>query len=287
MFDKATERVFQTSVDNVAAITSFYELPSLAREGADPNELERQFSRMESDAAGALARLLDQVETNGRIDLPQDSRWALAWFIVLQMLRTHEAREMIVQLFKKLRSIDPTGPSPLNALDDRELHAEFLWNQDHVYPLVELVQRSIWIVGRNRCGTPFLTSDHPANVKSGDNRGFVLHPFIVSQFVALLQGEPPSLSEDYIVFPVTPHCVLYCYGREQYARLAAFDNTVSPVAFTPEMVNHENSGQVGMSRRFVYSPSGDFSFARAFVGDQPWVRDSARDRFEERHDPFR
>jgi hypothetical protein len=39
---------------------------------------------------------------------------------------------------------------------------------------------------------------------------------------------------------------------------------LSPVEFKEDMVNHENSGQVFMSSRFVFAPTNDFEDVEIF-----------------------
>jgi hypothetical protein len=71
----------------------------------------------------------------------------------------------------------------------------------------------------------------------------------------------------YVVFPITPMIILYCKERIHWKKLEPFENHLSPVAFTSEMVEHENSGHVGMSRRFFFSPENNFEFAKSFLLD--------------------
>jgi hypothetical protein len=59
---------------------------------------------------------------------------------------------------------------------------------------------------------------------------------------------------------------MYCYPPEEpWSKAARFDTTVSPITFTSEMVESENTGQVFMASRFVISNSEDFAAERAFA----------------------
>jgi hypothetical protein len=55
---------------------------------------------------------------------------------------------------------------------------------------------------------------------------------------------------------------LYCKEKSFWKKLKRFNNCLSPVEFTEGMVDHENSGQVFMSSRFIFSPINDFEDAR-------------------------
>lgn len=69
----------------------------------------------------------------------------------------------------------------------------------------------------------------------------------------------------YVVLPLSPTIVLYCYERTYWRKIAKMDRIASPVEFDDEMVRHENSGQVFMASRFVVSPQNDFAFASEFL----------------------
>ena len=126
----------------------------------------------------------------------------------------------------------------------------------------------IWLFAFNDSKQPFFTSDHPALVKSGDNKMWMLGPRVFEEGM-------------YVVFPLTPQWIWYCKDRKYWAKVAKFDRTVSPVRFTVDMVNHENSGQVGMCSRFVFSNSPEFSFAKVYCNAAPGVVSGDRNRFEE------
>ena len=99
---------------------------------------------------------------------------------------------------------------------------------------------------------PFMTSDNPVCFKTRENNRWL-------KAGILHEG-------NYIVYPLSSDIVLYCKDRcAHWAPLAKFHDCLSPVGFTREMIDHENSGQVFMSSRFVLSPNNDFDAARAFA----------------------
>jgi hypothetical protein len=70
----------------------------------------------------------------------------------------------------------------------------------------------------------------------------------------------------YIVYPLTPDIVMYCYPPEEpWTNIAKFDSSVSPVTFTTEMVQSENSAQAFIASRFVLSSKDDFAAVREFA----------------------
>jgi hypothetical protein len=70
----------------------------------------------------------------------------------------------------------------------------------------------------------------------------------------------------YVVYPLAPDIIMYCYPREEpWLKAAIFDSSVSPVTFTTEMVESENTAQVFMASRFVVSNNDNFTAERAFA----------------------
>lgn len=57
----------------------------------------------------------------------------------------------------------------------------------------------------------------------------------------------------YLVYPLAPDIVMYCYPPEEpWLNVASFDSCVSQVSFTADMVESENTAQVFMASRFVF-----------------------------------
>jgi hypothetical protein len=70
----------------------------------------------------------------------------------------------------------------------------------------------------------------------------------------------------YSVFPMAPDIVMYCHPKEpSWDRLGQFDCCLSPVTFTEEMIESENTGQVFMASRFVISVRDGFDREREFA----------------------
>ncbi|GAG18379.1 unnamed protein product, partial [marine sediment metagenome] len=183
-----------------------------------------------------------------KVELTSDEKWVMATFLSVQFLRTAEQRD-ILALFSEQHGLYKSGVSPDEKIN---LHAYMLCSGGLVEDIAERIDKSIWIFARNATDIPFWTSDNPVSFKTGDNRMWLKGPGIMS-------------IGSYVVFPVTPRYVLYCKEPTYWAELKPFDCCISPVTLTPEMVEHENSGQVFMATRFVISPNDDFTFAEEFV----------------------
>lgn len=282
VLDKPTWHIYSTALKNIACVNHFYVVPELQSIGVDPCLLERQFSAVEGEACNITECWFRQFDRGDRIQIPDVNREIVSLFLTLQMLRTIEARTQLTQLIAFATAGDSSAPPfPATSTEESSLHASVLWDDTLVQRAARRLHDCVWIFGKNESPSRFCTSDHPVLIKSGDNRGWVSNTLAKE-----LLHEHPCDPEDYIVFPLSPGWILYCYDRQHYPKMTRFDTHVSPVAFTPDMVNHENSGQIGMSHRFVYSFDGDFSFAQQFADEQPWIRDPQRDRFEQHPNPY-
>jgi len=251
VFDKKTKRTFQTNPYSVASETHFYRVPELIGTKQDPIFLERQFSDVEAVVAQITEQwlvFLENIKPMDKLNISDETRKQISFYISLQFLRTAEQRD-ILSLFAEEYGDYKAGVSPEEKIN---LHATLLCKGGQVDDIASRVYDSIWIFARNTTATPFFTSDNPVCFKTSDNKMWLKAKGILS-------------IGTYAVFPLSPSIVLYCKERSYWRKLEGFDCSLSPVEFTSEMVEHENSGQIFMASRFVISPINDFDFARDFL----------------------
>jgi hypothetical protein len=249
IWDKQAGRVFPTLPGGIAAETHFYRLTQYETEGHDAQAMEKQLSALEAEVAAITDQWLDWLPDMAPLDvvpIPRVNRGIIALFLAVQFLRTRDTREILAALVELDRS-DAVSPQ-----EARELHTELMWDPGLIELLAKRFRRSIWIFARNTSATPFVTSDNPMAFRTADN----------SQW---LRGNIMSRGT-YLVYPMSPQIMLYCYPPHgKFRALRKFANSVSPVMFTDEMVDGENSGQVFMSSRFLISNRVQFGAERAFA----------------------
>ena len=251
-FDKESGKIFPSGPNNVAAERHFYKLPEFLGTDVDPLFLEKQFADIEGQACKVTACWLRQLERASKVEIPDVNRQIMSDFLALQFFRTADARE-ILKLFAENTGVYPNGVTDDEA---RSLHARVLCEladgKGIVSDLSQRIRESIWVFARNESSTLFMTSDTPVLLKTPDNRIWLKGPGIFQVGM-------------YVVYAITPTLVLYCKERTHWKKLERFDNTLSPVSFTPGMVDHENSGHAGMSKRFVFSSNSTFDNAKNFL----------------------
>jgi len=286
VWDKTTDKSFQTGTKSVAAQSDFYKLDEFAALGYDPLTMEKQFAGIETEFSLITNQWLNwlmELTPREKIQIPTVNRQIVSTYIALQFLRTADAKDIIcafedcalrnalsgedrkylqamylmdVGLAEPVAKKDQDSlakPPARDSLSDNEktrIHTEYLWDQDFIGAVAKRIEDSIWIFGRNLSEYPFFTSDNPVAFKTGDNRKWIKAGF-------LTEGT-------YVVFPLSPQIVMYCKERSFWHKVAVFDNALSPVDFSVGLVEHENAGQVFMASRFVVSSVNDFAFAREF-----------------------
>jgi hypothetical protein len=251
VWNKVTRSAFYASPHGVAAETHFYRVPEFIGTETDPLFLEKELSKLEGSASQVLKRWLKTLKglpTGGKLLVSQEERLTIALFLSVQFLRTAEQKGILADFTER----NSTNNTTLCDDERTNLHARLLCASGLVEDIAERVYQSIWIFAKNTTSTPFWTSDNPVCFKTGDNQLWLKSPGVLS-------------TGTYVVFPINPRFVLYCKEPTHWADLRPFDCRVSPVVFTPAMVEHENAGQVFMATRFVISPDDNFTFAEDFV----------------------
>lgn len=252
IWDRDRDRVFPTRPGSVAAESDFYFVRELAEQGYDPLTMESQFADLESDVSAVTSDWLDWIrngEPGDVLPVPDANRQAVSLFLVLQFLRTADARSKLAD------SAKAAGNSLDSDEDRRALHTDMLWRTDElIFPLAKRVESSTWLFGRNATSTSFITSDNPVAWRTADNRMWL-------KAAITMEGT-------YIVYPLAPDAVMYCYPDEgpwRDAMISRFDCAISPVTLTDAMVQDENTAQVFMASRFIISNAAAFAHEREFA----------------------
>ncbi len=250
IWDRERDRVFGSGPRSIAVERDFYYVSDLADHGHDPLTMERQFAELEYDVArvtGEWLSLIRERELGAEIPIPDANRDLVSLFLGLQFLRTADSRETLSAFYSAASDLDEPSKD-----EKRRLHTGVLWHDDIVEMFASTIRDATWVFGRNESLRPFMTSDNPVAFRTADNRRWLK--------AGMLGGET------YLVHPLAPDVVMYCYpAKGVWEQVERFNGHVSPVIFTNELVDSENSGQVFMASRFVVSPRDDFERERAFA----------------------
>ncbi|MCP4417882.1 MAG: DUF4238 domain-containing protein [Chloroflexi bacterium] len=258
VFDKVTKRIFSTKPKNIAGENYYYDVPGIESLLGLDQPLEKSFWQHESEAS-KLIKYLDGIVFED--DFPSfhlNNRQVLAMHIVLQIMRVPKYRELLFESINLTNDGDLELIKALSNEDERAIHAFIFMQDEMINNWVEILADQIWTFARNTTVSPFYTSDNPVLFKTKDSKFWT---------------PPKNLIEDgvQIIFPLSPDIVLYIVEKTYFSSLKPFDGKLSPVEFTKFMVDHENSGQVGMCKRFIFSCRNDFAFAKEYLDSNPRV----------------
>lgn len=256
VYDKDTDRVFSATPRNLAAERGFYTLPDFF---PDPSLLERQFSDLEDQAAKITEDWLNQLKRGSSIEIPDINREIMAVYLTTQLLRTSEARTLLLQ------GIPPLEEASDEEESQREFHIALLWNDELVEEISNWVHSCTWTFRVNTMRETLYTSDDPVKVRSRTQH---------------LHWAQAASKGAYLLIPLTPRILMYCFDPQEWNALKQFDCQLISTPLEPELVKDTNVHQVGHSRRFVFSDKDDFSLAKEFCAKNPGVVGQERERFQ-------
>lgn len=301
IFDKVKLEVRKQRIENVASERYFYDIPFrdlIERVGSEKvkkdlglesleevlnteQEMERHFAQK---VEGRFQKLLQHIISiynlvqeksyNTALILNQKQKSELSILITIQIFRTKEFREFIIQMYErgmkaivdKAIRLENDEYSPENVklkLRDEVIplkHAEHLMDNEEIIEFANILNNHIWIIGVNRTSQPFYTSDFPVVKYShlGGSAGYA------SQGVE-------------IAFPITSNLILIMYERTHVKLMEIFENRF--IIMDRDEVVFYNSKQVFQSYRQVYCLEDKFELAERICNEHPDIRDEKRERF--------
>jgi hypothetical protein len=295
VYDKATDKIFQTNVKNVAVERGFYDLEM--DEGV--LTMEPSLANLETRTSG-IVEALTREENLSNLDTP--SRAILAVFLGVQFVRTKEHRlrfeHLGTLLAKALRESgareedvrklvqEPKGAeggklAGIKALlDSRELAPHFL--------------NKAWVLFETRREAPFYISDNPMTLHNEIDHGpygnlglavkgiEIYLPISTTLCLGLLC---PSIAEEFqkayrniqLLDESAPGLADRVMNRPQEAR-AFCEGLVNgtPIPMVEDNVTMLNSLQVMYSSRFVYCERDSFALVKRMISDNAKYREGLK-----------
>ena len=269
VFDKIQEKTYSASVGDVAQERYFYDIPVEALvpgstdEYFDPQMMEKEFARIE----GHFRIEVDALLNNTHRGITQQQRSTIAFFIMIQMIRTREFRstmmdsythmgqwagEMIAQLaMRHDLDMPSTKVTPIwTEGQQAALHAEIMADTEFQNEIVLHLYNHIWLLGLNNTAKPLYTSDHPAVKKAHIRSRPFSYDGVGSQGIE-------------IAFPLTPNHILILRERSYHQSSALHDGKT--IELTEGNVTYFNSLQVQRSYRQIYCSTDDFALVHQML----------------------
>lgn len=257
VFDKQTEKIFQTKIQDIAFEKEFYDKVE------EDQNTERSLREIESKYDEAIS---DLIETKSVQGLTKNHFEDLLDFVTVQMLRTKETRiefEQAAQQF--LDKYDKDLSDKLRkevheTLEDdslRKMHKDMIAEKE---TFKEIIRKMKWMLVVNKTQFLFWTSDSPV-VKYNS-----IAPFPYGNLGLTSTGIE-------IHFPITPKLNLLILDPVSFG-----SEPSKKVARDYRNIIRERDLQVRDSTRFVFSLDNNFNFAKSMLKENPALKDPGRKR---------
>ncbi len=281
VYDKVLRSRYSNTVRNVAQENGFYDLPREAfPPGAEGDAVNLQavedvLSIYEGQFAETCAGLIDDVEAKG---IGPEQKRVMALFIAIQLLRTREARDMIVEFWNKAGQVItdvfaearfPDAPPdlyPRFSLDKNTeslWHTQFMLDENTLRAMSVTLLGHIWQIGVNDTDHSFYTSDHPV----------VKHAHLRHPLKSMAGIGSPGIE---VAFPLTPRYILTLAERTTFRSLEPQDGKA--LLLTADNVTWYNDLQVSGSYRQIFCPIDNFALAEEICRQRPEVCNPSRER---------
>jgi hypothetical protein len=279
-FDKSRLSSWRASTRDVAMENLFYQLPVPEGDDFAPQTIEDILQREEDRYADVLKRIARE---GPRAGLSPEDKAAFAPFLGLQLVRSREYRQQLIQVAERLdvlrekwsralaeaHGVDAAvqwfdehgneqNPVPFDRAKVTIPHAQMILREIRERELAGVVHRHVWVLGLNETVMPLYTSDQP----------IVRRPHVEQAGPHSYSGlTSPGIE---LALPLGPRLVLLMYERQYHHHLARHEGSV--VRLRLDAVWHYNSLQVVQANRQVYCDSDEFVFARQVCEQFPEVR---------------
>lgn len=295
LFDKFSQSTYQTNLNSIANENYFYDFPkNLVNNEEEIQAVERELSNIEGSFNTVLSDVLNELTLYRKKQSPfkrrilyKKTKAQLAFYITIQIHRTKEHREFLLESYEKvpkahmdkvlkLLKVHRGLPDEIT-LDNydfglnKELitveHAKHIFDPNNLNGFVNVLSNYVWVLGVNTTSKPFYTSDNPVVLRSN-----VKNPFFGSGYFSY--GAEIS-------FPLSSKVMLTLFESNYFKteRDTSIDGKAIKID-DDKLVSSYNSLQVLQSYRQVYCRDGDFSFAEEVCKKYPEVCSEKRERIK-------
>ena len=252
-FDKVTRKIFRPNVKNVANQTGFYNFTAI---NGDEKSIENLFNDVEAKTKIAIQTIIEKPTISTLLE----NRIALSYFFALQESRTLVFRDIYDDMIRganlRLQKDGFNFQIPTEN-DTKEFQARFLI--DTSTSIANVLLELKWILVSNITNKPFWTSDNPI-IRYNPHK---------SELVGNLGLKSSGIQ---LHIPISPWFAILICDPFEYAH-------VDPeTTAEPPNIDFINSGQVLISRQYVFSVDDDFYLAQEMLNKNPDISNPNRPR---------
>jgi len=290
VFDKKTEKVFQTNIKNVAAESGFYNF----KDNNIKFSIERNLNNLETTVAEIIKKIIEQESLS---NITKDERIKLSVFIAAQFFRVKQKRIIMKQVYEAvLDHIKKTGGDP-NRIPGIISNDEEL-NKLDIASLIDVIVESTpvfydktWMLFKSTKAQKFYISDNPITLQNHNDfspygnlglkfRGIEIY-FPISSGLSL--GIFESSMEDtirwshsYLKDKKTTDLKVFGIDKKTIQDLKKLTDgleTGKSIQAEDGNVVNLNSLQVAFSARYVFSSNQDFDLVQKMLKKNPKLKE--------------
>jgi hypothetical protein len=287
VFDKATDKVFRSNIEDIAAENLLYEFTLKGK----TSSIEAGLARFESMVASVLAKL---AQTDNITQIDDEERLFISAFVAQLMLRSPNSiatqRDFVSKMRRWVRDKgwDPDAMEQIRELDRNEEKASIaLMLPQTTLELAPALFDKDWTLQAAPAGETFLISDNPVGLHNQIDRSprgnLGLRCEGIEVFLPLGPDRCLAIRCTSWIERMINAGVAYNMALIKGRRLPpgppqeAYDyirdvRSGSPRQLRQENVTFTNSLQVFGAERFVYSATDDFDLVRDMLQGNPNLR---------------
>lgn len=256
VYDKNNDKVFETTVDNIASENFFYDSDIIKSEIVGEQYLEKFYSMIESEFAPFYLDFITKIQSDGNYEISQEDRNIISNYLAFQIDRTKEHREMLNQLASAFKDqllekgwlseqqLIDLGVN-INNMNPKDLHIEgLLFGGGLRQILSDTIKKHIWILCQNNTNRPFFTSDNPITKIANIQDEYVSYGGFASKGIE-------------IIFPLNSRYLLAFCEREFFKAFEVYENK-RLIINDISQIEYYNALEVTGSYRQVFSCENNF-----------------------------
>lgn len=286
VFDKLSNKVFTTSIRNVAAETGFYNFATESEKGS----AEPLMCRIEE----ICAPIIDRIRTEENLSfLSHEDREDISLFAAVQILRVKEKRLFFRELTDRLRErlqqagCDVAEIDGLGEVTDDTIKRESIRHLSAAPELAPHILKKAWMLMHAPDSNPLYLSDNPVVLQSLLPRkpfhgiglgvdGVEIYLPISSELT--LQFLCPNLASQIVAGAEFAQRMRWIAGipfpSEELCEISKSIRLGVPLSLRHENVENLNSLQVLSATRFVYAANDEFKLMHDMLLKDPNLKNS-------------
>ena len=273
-FDKVHRKSKTASVAQSAQEEFFYDFheSTLQNPEDDPQHVEKKLSKIEGRFKVVLDDFIASASAGGVTAQQAD---IFAGFVAIQWLRTKSYRASALEINQKafqalldqLYALNSPGIPPGRFRPGegyaQALHAELLFDPDHMWEIAEGFRHLLWVIGDSGTAQPFYTSDEPVARRANCTVNS-------APAVGILD---PGIEYAY---PLNSKFILLMVDRHTFPGLQ--QSELKTISLSESQIERYNGMQVMKSGKYVFCQKDDFTLAQRLCEEHPIICDPDRER---------